>query len=392
MRVLKSFWEAMMLKYPKYYKILSASLSTFVGNGIARFSYTLFIPALISLNIFTPLQSTQLGAASLIGYIFGAPFVSFFKRYFSLSIIIKTSMLVCSISFFAFLLESMPFFYYYFWRFMAGVCGAICMILSAPLSLPYVLHKKALVSGIIFSGVGFGVVFASIFFPLILPFGMKYVFLFFGMLMLVIFLLSRFEEHISLKVDSKSSKPTLAFNKPMILLFVAYCLNAIGYIPHTLFWVDFLVREINITLWSASASFLFFGFGALLGALSAGFLAQKFSAKSILVLLFLIKALAVLAPFYFRDIFMLNASSFLVGFSTIGIVALVSALALQITSSSLHASFWGMLTFGFSIFQAFGGFSMSFLAQALQGYHFLFLLSSICLFVAFFLLLGLKPK
>ncbi|OOC29112.1 MFS transporter, partial [Helicobacter pylori] len=52
-----------------------------------------------------------------------------------------------------------------------------------------------------------------------------------------------------------------------------------GFLPHTLFWVDYLIRHLNISPTIAGTSWAFFGFGATLGSLISGPMAQKLGAK-----------------------------------------------------------------------------------------------------------------
>jgi Uncharacterised MFS-type transporter YbfB len=53
---------------------LSGLAALFAGIGLARFGYTPFVSALVHVHWFTPEQADYLGAANLMGYVFGALF------------------------------------------------------------------------------------------------------------------------------------------------------------------------------------------------------------------------------------------------------------------------------------------------------------------------------
>ncbi len=63
--------------------------ATLVGNGIGRFAYIALMPVLIQSGWFSSEDASILGAATLIGYIFGAPASSFLQRYYSTGTLIR---------------------------------------------------------------------------------------------------------------------------------------------------------------------------------------------------------------------------------------------------------------------------------------------------------------
>lgn len=73
--------------------------ATLIGNGIGRFAYIALMPALIQAGWFSSSEASLLGVATLIGYIFGAPAVNLLLRYFSVGQLIRTAMLVSSLSY-----------------------------------------------------------------------------------------------------------------------------------------------------------------------------------------------------------------------------------------------------------------------------------------------------
>ena len=82
----------------------------------------------------------------------------------------------------------------------------------------------------------------------------------------------------------------------LVLVLAAYALDAIGFVPHTVFWVDFLAREKALGISAAANQWLVFGVGAICGSFIAGSLAKRIGWSSSLTLAFAAKALAVGLP------------------------------------------------------------------------------------------------
>ncbi|WP_454645647.1 YbfB/YjiJ family MFS transporter [Bradyrhizobium liaoningense] len=112
---------------------LSASL---VGLGLARFSYTPLIPALIAAKWFSASNVVYLGAANLAGYLAGALAARVLATRIGAVRALRAMMLLATLSFFA---SSAPlsFSWFFAWRFLAGLTGGIIMVLAASVILPH---------------------------------------------------------------------------------------------------------------------------------------------------------------------------------------------------------------------------------------------------------------
>src|SRR3954471_2251101 len=142
---------------------LSASL---VGLGLARFSYTPLIPALIAAKWFDPSDVVYLGAANLAGYLAGALAARTVAARIGTVRALRAMMLLATLSFFA---SSTPvsFTWFFAWRFLSGLTGGIIMVLVASGLLPPTsAAKRGLGRGVIFAGVGLGVAASGTLVPL----------------------------------------------------------------------------------------------------------------------------------------------------------------------------------------------------------------------------------
>ncbi len=244
-------------------RVFVCFLGVFVSNGLARFGYVVLIPLLILSGSLTPHQSFQLGIAVLMGYVFGSFLIQFLSPLMSLESIAKISFGLIALSFLICYFDSIPFFWLWIWRFIAGVASSALTILVAPLSLPYVKeNKRALVGGFIFSAVGVGSVFSGFILPWISSYNIKWAWIFLGGSCLIAFILSLtgLKNHSLRKKSVKKEESAFKIPFHLWLLLISVALNAIGYLPHTLFWVDYLVRHLNISPTTAGTSWAVFWF------------------------------------------------------------------------------------------------------------------------------------
>ncbi|ECO2764017.1 YbfB/YjiJ family MFS transporter [Campylobacter coli] len=373
-------------------RIMICFLSTFVANGLARFGYVVLIPIMTISGRLNENQSIQLGIAVLVGYIFGSFFINFLRKFISLENIAKLSFLIISLSFFACMMESLPFIWAWLWRFFAGVASASLMILAAPLSLPYVKERfRGRIGGFVFSGIGLGAVVSGFTLPFIANINIDLVWIVLGGVVFCAFILSLF----SLRTLKRSKQTIHKDNKFKIpyglwLLIISYILNAIGYLPHTLFWVDYLVRDLKFSTLLAGSSWAFFGIGAVLGSIGSGILADRIGIKNAHIVILFFKALSCFIAAFASDLFWLNFSIFVMGFTTTGNVTLTNALALKIVSKKHFPTSSSFLTLAFGIFQAIFSFLFAYLLKFLDGYFWMFIFCGFCLIFSFLVLLPIK--
>lgn len=384
---------------------LSGLAATLVGNGIGRFAFIALMPALIQEGWFTQGEASYLSVATLVGYLLGAALSDRLGSHWRVSTLLRMSMLTCSVSFFACAFENAGLPWYFFWRTLAGFSGAILMVLPAPVVLPTQAPAiRGRASGVVFSGIGLGAVISGALVPALVA-GTGLIFLVsgdqFSLLVLqgvtgawigmgcICLLLTALawrqwppEAHASPKAAAPGQKTELFSAETRVavgLILVAHGLNAIGYLAHTLFWVDYIVRELHMPLATGGFYWSMFGLGAAIGPLVTGSLADVFGLKRCLIVAFVLKFFAALLPLLSTGPAALFVSSFLMGMFTPGIVALISAYALDRVGATHHRKAWGMATLSFAAAQAGGGVLMAMLAVSLSSYRPLFAVSAVAL-------------
>src|SRR5436190_24356776 len=76
-------------------------------------------------------------------------------------------------------------------------------------------------------------------------------------------------------------------------LYLEYALNAVGLVPHMVFLVDFIARDLGQGLHEAARYWIIFGVGALVGPLAGGHLGDRIGFRTALRLAFVAQALCV---------------------------------------------------------------------------------------------------
>jgi MFS family permease len=161
-----------------------------------------------------------------------------------------------------------------------------------------------------------------------------------------------------------------------LALLLAYALDAIGYLPHTVFWVEYLVHGLGQPIGLAGAFWALFGIGAALGPLFTGYAADRFGFRRSLVAVFTLKAIAIALPLMSTSLPALFASSFFVGALTPGLVVVVSGRLIEIVGTAGHLRSWALLTFVYAVLQAAGGYALASLYGALHSFTVLFVIGA----------------
>ncbi|NIF62797.1 YbfB/YjiJ family MFS transporter, partial [Burkholderia sp. Cy-647] len=147
---------------------LSGFSASLVGIGLARFAYTPLLPAIVDAHWFAPSLAAYLGAANLAGYLGGALAGRALAARAGVTLTLRTMMLLATLAFVA-CAWPLSFSWFFAWRFLAGIAGGALMVLAAPTVLAHVpASRRGLAGGVIFMGVGVGVVASGTVVPLLL--------------------------------------------------------------------------------------------------------------------------------------------------------------------------------------------------------------------------------
>jgi len=370
---------------------LSASL---VGLGLARFSYTPLIPALIAAKWFSASDVVYLGAANLAGYLAGALAARAVASHIGAVRALRAMMLLATLSFFA-SATPVSFTWFFAWRFLSGLTGGIIMVLTASAILPHTSPaRRGIVGGVIFAGVGLGIAASGTLVPLLLQQGLQQSWYGLGVLSAMLTLASWWNWPAETKAAAEPSHETKhrRASPAVRALLVQYGLNAVALVPHMVFIVDFVARGLGQGIAAGSHYWVLYGLGAIVGPLVTGHLGDRSGFGPALRAAFLIEAAAVLLPTVSTAPLSLIVSSVVVGGFTPGIVPLVLGRIHELVphSTEQQRATWSHATTSFALFQAAAAYGFSWIyAQTGGDYLVLFGLGGGAVVLALAIDLGL---
>jgi len=360
--------------------ILAGLCACLVGLGLARFAYTPLIPAVIGAGWFTPADAAYLGAANFAGYLLGAVGGRSLAARLPIVAVLRLMMLLAAASFVA---SAWPlsFLWFFLWRFVAGIAGGALMVLGPTLALSATpAERRGLAGGIVFTGVGLGIVASGTLVPLLIDSGLRETWIALGLLCFVLTLAAWSGWPTSSAPAPPSEAPA---SRGLIPFYVEYGLSAVALVPHMVFLVDFIARGLDQGLAIGGRYWVVFGIGAALGPVLAGMIADRIGFGRALRLSFVVVTVLIALPAFVSSDAALIVSCLVVGAFVPGVAGLALGRVHELVAGPARARAWSVCTVAFAIGQASGAYAFSFL-YALYGSHaLLFLLGAAALATAF---------
>ncbi|MCG8284237.1 MFS transporter [Acinetobacter seifertii] len=378
-----------------YRMSLLVFLATCLGIGVFRFSYTALMPIMIVQYGWTHDFASFLGSANLLGYLLGALLALFSIKEKSIPILIVSSAVVGSLSLLCCAFIHMPFVWFVFWRTISGIAGGLLMILTPSFAMKNIAMSQRLkVNFLGFSGIGVGVLSATIIIPLLKNMPVQYVWGIFAALSifgsLILFQLLKHQLQQSVQTVSQAPQ-SIKHSRLGLVIIIAYMCSAFAYIPHSLFWMDYLSGTLHFPLQQRNLFWVLYGIGSCIGAFVAYCLSRLTGYLQAIKWLYGIYCIAVALPFFSHAISLLALSSFLTGLLTPATVFISSYSLLQIYEQR-YQKLWSLATIGFASTQLLGGVVISILHHLHWSYAHLFLMSGIVLLFALSLLVRTRPS
>ncbi len=368
---------------------LSGFCASLVGIGLARFAYTPLLPAIVDAHWFDPSKAAYLGAANLAGYLAGALAGRPLAGRASTAAVLRSMMALATLAFFA-CAQPASFLWFFAWRLLAGFSGGVLMVLAAPLVLSMVSPaRRGVASGIIFMGVGVGIVASGTLVPWLLGGSLGRAWLGLGVLSLLLTAISWRGWPSDASASASVLPPGPCHRAPparlLWPLYIEYALNAAGWVPHMIFLVDFVSRGLGQGLRAGAEYWVLFGAGATAGPVLAGMLADRIGFGRALRFAFALEIIGVAAPALDVDAFWLAASSVVVGAFVTGTVPLVLGRVQELLAHrpAQQNAAWKTATVGFALSQAAAAYGLSFVFSRSGGdYRLLFSIGAVAMAMA----------
>lgn len=355
--------------------VLSAFCACLIGIGLARFAYTPLLPAIVHAHWFEASTAAYLGAANLSGYLVGALLGRPIAARASTVLTLRIMMLAATAAFFACAFPiSFPWFFA--WRFAAGLAGGALMVLAAPTVLPLIApSRRGLASGVIFMGIGAGVVLSGTLVPLLLQQGLREAWFGLGALALILTIIAwgGWPHVVSAHPTASHHAMHVPNRWTLRALYIEYALNAAGWVPHMIFLVDFVARGLGQGLQVGAEYWVLFGLGATIGPILAGHLADRTGFAAALRFAFLLEAVAVAIPAFGLGQAWLVASCLTVGAFVTGTVPLMLGRIAELLPHhpAQQKIAWSLATVFFALFQAAAAYGLSFIFSRTGGSYYL---------------------
>jgi predicted MFS family arabinose efflux permease len=348
---------------------LAGAVANFTGVGIGRFAYTPLVPALVQAGWVTPAQAGYAGAANLAGYLLGAVLSLSVLSGRPAGIVVRAALALSAVGAFA-CAWPLGFGWLAAWRFVVGAAGSVLMIVGTSAALARIpAARRGLGSGVVFTGVGVGIAASSLIVPALVSQGLAATWSAFALAIA----LASAAGWTQWRADPVGAPPPGAGVVPssarglVLLVLAVYGFDTIGWVPHTIFWIDYIARDLGLGLSAGAAYWSLFGLGALAGPLVGGTLAGRLGAGPALLVVTLVKLSAVAAPLAGAHVIGLVFSSVVIGAFAPGTAALVSARLAEVLPADALRIAWARATLVFATAQTVGGFLMARLHDQLGG-------------------------
>ncbi len=358
--------------------------ATITGVGFARFSYTAIIPFLVGTGQASAPQADYLGASNLAGYFAGALVAHRLALRTGDTPAIRASL---ALTILGLGLSAIPggFWWLMPWRFLTGATGGVLMVVAPSFLLtrvPPAVRGRA--GGIIYSGVGLGAGLGSL---IVAPLAslspaLAWIGLTAGALLASAASWPRWRGGFAptaarTRVTAQSAAPRVALTLPLLFGCLAFATDGAGFSPHSVFWVDFVARELGLGTKIGSLTWLLFGLGAVFGPSLAGALGDRIGLGRAYVVVFAVKAIAVALPWQISAVPVLALSALIVGALTPALPALFSARITELVPAREQSRAWGWATLSFAVAQAGGAYGLSFAYEQIGVYRPLYLVGAL---------------
>jgi MFS family permease len=364
------------MSQPRWWTLAWPGLcATLTGVGFARFSYTALIPFLVSSGEVTATQADYLGAANLAGYFLGAWIASGLAQRLGSALCIRTSFVLTALGL-ALCVIPGGFWWIAPWRLLTGITGAMLMVLGPSFLLTQAPPaERGRTGGIIYAGVGLGAGLGSLTVAPLASISPAWAWagLAVGAAASTLLTWPRWHDGAARGAPGEITHTKAPITLPLLLGGLAFATDGAGFVPHSVFWADFVTRELGRGAATGNATWLLFGLGAVFGPALAGALGDRIGLSRALVVVFVVKAIAVVLPYALTTLPALALSVLVVGALTPAIPAVFAGVVAEQVPARDQARLWGLATLGFGLAQAGGGWAFSFAYSMTGRYQPLFL-------------------
>jgi len=371
---------------------IAGGAALFVGMGLGRFSYTPMVPALVTEGVLSAAEAGTVAACNLAGFLAGVWLSTKLSRRFGEATCLRWAV---GVSFLCLAASIAPWGFVWLaaWRGLVGIAVGVIMVLALAVVTRHApFGRLGVAAALTFSGVGMAILTTAVLVPRLLEISLFATWTGLAVLGAVGFAaalwgLRGHDGHPAM--SSPQHIPAELAGKVRLLMAAQICF-VLGLIPHTVYWIDYLVRGLGSDMDTGGLHWALFGFGAIAGTYFWGRLADWIGFGPGLVLVFLSLAIATALPVLETTVWALVASSLVVGAQP-GCSTLLSGRAHQIVGPSTMPLVWRRMTMAAAISQACVGYIMVALFEWTGSYTPVFLIGGAAFAIGALISLGLQP-
>ena len=336
---------------------VAGAATLMVGMGIGRFSYAPLMPALIRSDALSVAEAGYVGAFNLAGYLVGALVTPAVRARFREAAILKVCLWL-SLACLAASIAPWGFAWLAFWRFLVGCTVAVMMIGALALvtrSAP--AERLGRATGIVFTGVGVGILFAGSMVPILLRDGLAMAWAGLAALGAVGVVVGQWGWSAADAPPAPAPSGRAPLTPGIARLVIGQGMFSSGMVPYSIYGVDYAVRGLGHDISFGGLLWALFGLGALTGTLLWGRLADRIGFGAGLSAVFAVLAVALLLPVAWAAPMVLVVSFYVFGTQP-GVSAIASGRAHQIVGPGHMALVWRWMVLAGGTGQVIGGYGL----------------------------------
>ncbi|EMA6343770.1 YbfB/YjiJ family MFS transporter [Bacillus cytotoxicus] len=368
--------------------IVAGIFSLIAVMGINRFAYTPIISFMEKQVHVEADLAGYLASSNYLGYLLGAFFIGF-RTIMNREKVLHYCLLlnVLSTIFMGFTSSIAIWFSL---RFIGGFTSAIVFVLASSIVLDYLFQRnKVMLSGMIYSGVGMGIICAGVFAPLFnSTSNWQGAWIGLGLISfcLTIFVWKWLKEDTK-HTEKKSKVPSIHTNHRKNYLFwliLAYGFEGFGYIITGTFLVT-IVERMTHSLFYASCSWIIVGIAVIPSSYLWSSLAQKYGTTRTLTFAYILQMISILSPLLLPNVLGAFLSALFLGGTFVGITILTTTEAKRIKPNESNKII-GYTTGVYGIGQIIGPILTGVIAKQTDSFFLPLLIAALTLFIAILLL------
>jgi len=380
--------------------ILCGFLIQLTTMSFSRFAYTLILPRMMEELSLTSTQMGILGTAIISGYLLNSFLSGKLAHNIGAEKVVNISVFLCSFS--LFFLGFLSHYILLFFAFMVLGASASGSYIPLIAILNQRIREKGTAFGVVMGGTGVGIMLCGYLIPPLLLLqkigGYRLGWYTLGAInMLVLFISLIFLRSSQMKSSDNNknfSNPGVLKifikNKALFTVAVIYFLIGFSYIIYSTYFAVYSIQEIGFTERTTGFMWSLFGINTIYSGVIAGIFSDRYNKINIALILIIILSVSTFLIIPLDIPFIFYLSTFMFGFSFMGIIILIASLISDLTDKDLMAQTFGFSTLLHGSGQVVGVYLAGFLKDLTGTFKVPILISFSGFIICCFLMIYLK--